>query len=81
MQREAKLSSKGQITIPVEIRRALRLKEGDTLVFEADRSGVRLRARRPDNVFTEYEGIWREGEGKSVDEINAEIREMRGDAE
>ncbi|GAB6277574.1 putative transcriptional regulator [uncultured spirochete] len=29
----AKLTSKGQITIPVEIRRKLRLKEGDKVFF------------------------------------------------
>jgi len=29
----ARLSSKGQLTIPIEIRRKLSLKEGDKLVF------------------------------------------------
>ncbi len=29
----AKLSANGQITVPVEIRRALKLKEGDKLLF------------------------------------------------
>ena len=29
----AKISANGQITVPVEIRRALKLKEGDKMVF------------------------------------------------
>lgn len=81
MQQEAKLTSKGQITIPQAIRRALRLREGDTVVFETDEHGVRLYPRRPTSVFAEYEGIWREGEGQSVDAINALLGEMRGHKE
>jgi len=81
MQREAKLSSKGQVTIPVEIRRALRLKGGDTLVFEADHRGVHLRPHWDPDAFARHEGIFREGEGKSLEEILAETREMRGDIE
>jgi AbrB family looped-hinge helix DNA binding protein len=78
MQQEAKLTSKGQITIPQAIRRALRLREGDTVVFETDEHGVRLYPRRPASVFAEYEGIWREGEGQSVNQINEALRELRG---
>jgi len=78
MQREAKVTSKGQVTIPHEIRRMLRIKEGDTVVFEADEHGVRLVPRQPASIFAEYAGIWREGEGLTIDEINAEIRELRG---
>jgi AbrB family looped-hinge helix DNA binding protein len=78
MQREAKVTSKGQVTIPREIRGILRIKEGDTVVFEADERGVRLRPQIPASIFAEYEGIWREGEGQTVDEINAQLRELRG---
>jgi AbrB family looped-hinge helix DNA binding protein len=78
VQQEAKITSKGQITIPQAIRRALRLREGDTVVFETDEHGVRFYPRRPVSVFAEYEGIWREGEGQSVDEINEALRELRG---
>ncbi len=34
--------------------------------------------RQPESVFAEYAGIQREGEGLTVDEINAEISELRG---
>jgi antitoxin PrlF len=77
MEKEARVTSKGQVTIPKEVRRALRIRAGDTLVFETDEEGVRIRPRRPANVFVEYEGIWREGEGETAEEINAWIRELR----
>src|SRR5919199_4518278 len=74
----AKVTSKGQVTIPKEIRRVLRIAEGDTVIFEVDENGVHLCSNRPTSVFAEYAGIWREGEGKTLDEINAELRELRG---
>ncbi len=78
MQQEAKVTSKGQVTIPKEIRRALGVEEGDTVVFEADEAGVHLRPARRGSVFAEYAGRWREGEGLTLEEINARIRDSRG---
>jgi antitoxin PrlF len=77
VEQEAKVTSKGQVTIPKEVRRALRIRAGDTLVFETDEEGVRIRPLRPTSAFAEYEGIWREGEGQTAEEINARIRELR----
>ncbi len=78
MQQEAKVTSKGQVTIPKEIRRVLGIDEGDSIIFEADESGVHIRPARPTSVFAQYAGIWREGDGLTVDEINARLRDMRG---
>ena len=78
MQRVVKLTSKGQVTIPQEIRRALRIQKGDSVVFEIDAQGVRLLPVRPASVFAEYEGIWRDGEGQTVEAITANLRELRG---
>ena len=78
MHQEARVTSKGQITIPREIRRALRIEQGDTIVFETDEDRVYLHVQRPASVFAKYEGIWREGKGLTREEIDAEIREMRG---
>jgi AbrB family looped-hinge helix DNA binding protein len=78
VQAEAKLTCEGQVTIPHEIREAMRAKEGDALVFEADEHGVHVRVRRPVS-FRNYAGALREGQGKSIEEIVAEIREMRGE--
>ena len=38
----AKLTSKGQLTVPVAIRKKLRLKEGDKGVFLSDDDGIRI---------------------------------------
>jgi len=41
---EATVTSKGQITIPVQVRKALGLEAGDRLVFELRDDGLRVRA-------------------------------------
>lgn len=79
MERRVKVTSKGQVTIPAEIRRVLRVREGDTVVFETGSGGeVRLRLRQPVDAFAGYEGAWRDGEGQTVEEINVWLRETRG---
>lgn len=35
----SRISSKGQVTIPIEIRKALRLKEGEKVAFILDNNG------------------------------------------
>ena len=77
MEQEAKVTSKGQVTIPKQVRLALRIRAGDTLIFETDEEGVRIRPLRSVSAFVEYEGSWREGEGETAEDINARIRELR----
>ena len=53
----ARITSKGQVTIPVEVRRTLDLHEGDQLLFETPRKdGVRLRVLRRRRL-TELGGV------------------------
>lgn len=47
MEARARMTSKGQVTVPVEVRRALGVEEGDTLVFEVAGSYATMRKRRP----------------------------------
>ncbi|MDE2134553.1 MAG: AbrB/MazE/SpoVT family DNA-binding domain-containing protein [Alphaproteobacteria bacterium] len=48
----SRLTSKGQATIPVEVRKVLRLKEGDSVLFEMQRGKVTLRrAEALDRAF------------------------------
>lgn len=79
MQKESTLTSKGQVTLPVDIRRALRLEQGDKVVFEAQGDTVTLRRAPKPNTFAAYAGRYREGDGKTRDAINAELRELRGE--
>jgi antitoxin PrlF len=58
---KAKITSKGQLTIPKEVRRVLGVRKGDSLLFDVD---DRARVVREPVSFAEYVGIWREeGEG------------------
>ena len=57
MRQEARITSKGQITIPIAIRRALGLRPGDGLLFETDTKGVRVRPVKTQSPFAKYQGI------------------------
>ena len=57
MTRRAKIASKGQVTVPQEIRRALGLRPGDHLLFEQKGSEVRVRAVKFESPFEKFRGI------------------------
>jgi antitoxin PrlF len=78
MQKQAKITSRGQITVPVEVRRLLGVREGDRLLFESDSNGVHIRAVRNKNVFAKYAGIGNPGIPSGKKAINRWLREMRG---
>ena len=78
MEKEAQITSKGQVTVPLEIRKLLRLKQGDRVIFEAEGDLITLRRVRKDGVFARFAGRYREGEGRTREEINADLRELRG---
>jgi AbrB family looped-hinge helix DNA binding protein len=42
----ARVTSKGQVTIPVKIRRALDIEPGDELLFDLDGEGTRVQVRK-----------------------------------
>jgi AbrB family looped-hinge helix DNA binding protein len=77
----AKITSKGQITVPVEIRKSLGVKSGDHLRFEPQEGGFRVLRDSEKNVFEKWRGIGTGFpiEGKGPEAIVAFFREMRGD--
>lgn len=75
---KAKITSKGQVTIPKEIREALGAKEGDSLVFEVENGGAKVSVERKPISFADYAGAWREGEGMTGQEVNEYVRWLRG---
>jgi len=79
MQKQAKITSKGQITVPVEVRRILGVRAGDRLLFESDSNGVHIRPLRRQGVFEKYRGIGTPGIGSGRKAINRWLREMRGE--
>lgn len=73
------LSSKGQITVPQEIRKRLGVGSGDRVEFvvDGDRTVIRPLRSQP-NPFAKYKGILGTFPG-GIDEINAWVAEMRDD--
>jgi antitoxin PrlF len=79
---KSKVTSKGQITIPQEVRRRLGLKQGDEVEFETGAAETVIRPahkRGKGGPFDEWVGIAKGAFPGGMKEINAWIREMRGD--
>ena len=53
MSQLAKISSKGQVTIPVDVRKKLHLETGDTLAWETEADG-RIWVRRLEPLDLDY---------------------------
>jgi antitoxin PrlF len=75
----AKVTSKGQVTIPAEVRKALGVKAGDKLRFEAQEVGFRVVRDVDENPFEKWRGIGNfPGMGEGREAIIDYFREMRG---
>jgi AbrB family looped-hinge helix DNA binding protein len=75
----ATITSKGQVTIPIEVRKRLGLSEGDRIEFlAADGETVIRPARRHDNPFAKYRGVLERKLPATVKDIVREERETRG---
>ena len=73
---QAKLTSKGQVTIPKEIRDRLGLRAGDGIEFVEVEDGIRVKKCLVDNPFTKWRGYLKHLEGRTTDEL---MEEMRGE--
>jgi AbrB family looped-hinge helix DNA binding protein len=78
MQKQATLTSKGQITVPREIRRVLGVRSGDKLLFESDGKGIRVRPVRSKSAFSKYRGIGNHQIPSGRKSITRWLRGMRG---
>lgn len=78
MQKQAKITSKGQITVPREVRRILGVREGDRLLFESDGKGMRVRPVRVESSFSKYRGIGNPEIGSGRKSIAHWLRDLRG---
>ena len=71
----ATLTTKGQVTIPKEIRESLQLHSGDKIDFFVNESGetvIRPISRKVDDVFCKLKNIKKEA--VSVEEMNQAIQ-------
>jgi bifunctional DNA-binding transcriptional regulator/antitoxin component of YhaV-PrlF toxin-antitoxin module len=64
--------------VPLAIRKALGVRAGDVLLFEEDKTGVRVRPARTKSPFAKYRGIGNRGIGSGKKAINRWTRKMRG---
>ena len=72
------VSSKGQVTVPIEVSHRLGLKEGDRVEFVYEDGRTVLRpAQTEKNPFTAYLGAL--PAFSTLEEINAWVSEMRDD--
>jgi AbrB family looped-hinge helix DNA binding protein len=78
LQKQARITSKGQITVPRDIRRALGVRAGDSLLFESDSSGIRVRPVRAGSPFEKYRGIGNLGIPSGQKAVRRWFRETRG---
>lgn len=65
----SKLSSKGQITLPRQVRKALDVQPGDTIVYEVEDSTVKLRRLEP------FDAAFHAALSSTLDEWGAEADE------
>lgn len=76
MARSSTISSKGQITVPQEVRKRLGLKQGDRVEFVVENNRTTIRpARGPENPFLKYVGAL--PVFSKVREINTWVRSLR----
>src|SRR3954451_15522174 len=62
-----KLTSRGQVTIPKDVRERLGLRPGDEIVFVEDQESVRLEKRRGPSGFAKYRGYLKDLAGQDPD--------------
>jgi antitoxin PrlF len=72
---KSKVTSKGQITIPKQVRNRMGLRTGDELEFIEDGGRYRIKKCLPANPLKKYRGYLRDLAGQDPDKV---IEEMRG---
>lgn len=74
---KAKVTSKGQITIPKEIRAKLGLEPGEAVEFVEEKGEYRIRRHVGPSPFAQYRGYLARLQGKDPNRI---LDELRGEA-
>jgi AbrB family looped-hinge helix DNA binding protein len=72
----AKVTSKGQITLPKEVRKLLSVRKGSVVVFERENNRIVI---KPAMTLKEFKGLLK-GKGKKIDfdEIRKRAKEYIG---
>lgn len=78
----AKITTKGQVTVPLELRKALKVQEGDYLIFEKKGSSVNIKKMVHPSDFEDFARPIRERfrkEGITPGDVDAAIKWARGE--
>ena len=78
MKTAARVTSKGQITLPVKVRRDMGIKTGDKVEFQKDGAEYRIRPARSEDPFAEFQGIGTPGIGRGRKAVLRYFRRLRG---
>lgn len=70
----AKITTKGQITIPLAVRQRMGVGPGDTLEFQDTDAGVLVTKGKAVSPFTKYRGYLKKKRGKNPDVVLAALR-------
>ena len=76
---KTKVTSKGQVTIPKDVRERLGLRPGDEIEFVEDGRGFRVQKRVPASPFKKYRGHLKRLVGRDPDELVESARGGRGE--
>ncbi|HWO93548.1 MAG TPA: AbrB/MazE/SpoVT family DNA-binding domain-containing protein [Dehalococcoidia bacterium] len=71
----AKITGKGQVTVPKDVRERMGLRPGDEIEFVEDAEGFRVQKHVLASPFTKYRGYLKELAGRDPDEL---VEQMRG---
>lgn len=69
-----KVTSKGQVTIPKNVREELGLRPGDEITFEETDEGYVIRKNVDENCFEKYRGV-----AETDESVEDRMRALRGD--
>lgn len=72
---KSKITSKGQVTIPKDVRERLGLRPGDEIEFVEDNVGFRMQKRLLASPFKKYRGYLKGLAGRNPDDL---VERMRG---
>jgi AbrB family looped-hinge helix DNA binding protein len=78
LKKQARITSKGQITVPHEVRRALGVGAGDKLLFEQHGPEFRITPVRIKSPFEKYRGIGNPEIPSGRKAIVRHLRRLRG---
>lgn len=71
---QAKITAKGQVTIPLAVRRRLGVGPGDEIEFQETDGGFLMTKRVPTSPFEKYVGYLKKKRGQNPDKIVEALR-------